>query len=177
MKISCSSQKNIELVFQTDNNMGYDTYFEGMFKLNKPLDKSTKKLIKGLSETRRVARDLTKLDMTKKQAGVYGIEGEFYIKGKGFMGQDADASVLDENKPPSTQPNLWCQWVYNKELCSIEWDDGEKFYNYVEWILYLVDSVLEPKGYVLNGKVTWQGEDKDDKGTIIMENNTLIIEY
>ena len=30
--------------------------------------------------------------------------------------------------------------------------------------------------YVLNGKVTWQGEEKDDKGTIIMENNTLIIE-
>ena len=67
--------------------------------------------------------------------------------------------------------------MYNEKSCTIKWTGQEKFYNYVEWIVYLVNSILKPKGYVLNGTVKWQGEDRHDHGTITMDNNTLILGY
>ncbi len=157
--------------------MGYETQFEGNFKIDRPLDATTKKRIDGLCTTRRMGRDLTKLGMSKEQAQTYGDQGEFYMEGIGFKGQEKDASVFDQNKPPRTQPGLWCNWMYNEKSCTIEWNGQIKFYEHVEWIVYLVNSILKPKGYVLNGEVKWQGEKKCDHGVIIMQNNTLVISY
>lgn len=42
----------------------------------------------------------------------------------------------------------------------------EKFYSYVEWLVYIVNKVLKPAGYKLTGTVDWQGEDNDDIGII-----------
>ena len=53
---------------------------------------------------------------------------------------------------------------------------GEKFYNYTEWIKYLIQHFLSVWGYVLNGTVEWQGEDSRDIGRIIVENNVVHIE-
>jgi hypothetical protein len=39
--------------------------------------------------------------------------------------------------------------------------------------VYLIHKVLAPNGYVLNGVVTWQGEDIGDVGEIIVENNRV----
>nr|QBK88706.1 MAG: hypothetical protein LCMiAC01_03840 [Mimivirus LCMiAC01] len=156
--------------------MGYTTDFKGCFFLNKPLDVSTEVLIDGLNRTRRMKRDCTKLGMTKKEADVYGIEGEFYINGGGSCGQNKDASILEYNCPPKTQAGLWCHWCYNKKNHCIEWDGGEKFYNYFDWIKYLVNKIFKPRGYILNGTVEWKGEDSDtDKGTITIKNNKVSI--
>ena len=95
----------------------------------------------------------------------YGVEGEFYVK-------DDDKGVTHRNDPPSTQPSLWCQWISNELGTEIEWDGNEKFYNYVEWLQYIINW-LTPRGYVLNGEVQWRGEDFNDIGTIIVENNVL----
>ena len=144
--------------------MGYSTEFNGEFKINKPLDAATYKLLKGLNETRRMARKVDKK---------YGVEGEFYIKGKGSMGQDHEPNIIDFNKQPITQPSLWCQWVPSTDKERIVWDCGEKFYRYTEWIIYLIDKILKPRGYILNGNVDWQGEDSDDRGTICITNNVV----
>ena len=53
------------------------------------------------------------------------------------------------------------------------WDEGEKFYDYVEWMEYLIEKILKPRGYVVNGQVTWQGEDSDDKGMIDIRANVV----
>jgi len=55
----------------------------------------------------------------------------------------------------------------------IIWDSGEKFYEYVDWIKYLIDKILKPRGYVVNGLVDWQGEEFDDRGKIIVFNNVV----
>ena len=144
--------------------MGYTTEFKGKFKLNKPLDEETYTFLVKLSETRRVKRMV---------AAKYGVEGEFYVDGTGHMGQDVDATVTDSNHPPSTQPSLWCQWTPSKDKKSIIWDEGEKFYNYIEWIEYIIQKVLAPKGYTLNGKMKWKGEDWDDIGTIEIIDNQV----
>jgi hypothetical protein len=101
------------------------------------------------------------------------VEGEFYVEGGGDYGQADEDNVIDYNRPPSTQPDLWCQWVPTKDGKGIEWDGSEKFYGYVEWIKYLIAKVLSPKGYVLNGTVDWRGEEWEDAGTISIKDNNV----
>ncbi len=144
--------------------MGYTTDFNGEFKLNKKLDDKTHEFLKKFAETRRMQRNL---------GPEYGVEGEFFVDGEGFAGQDKDDSVMDYNKPPRTQPGLWCQWTPSEDGMSIGWDGGEKFYCYVEWLNYIIKNFLAPKGYILNGDVEFQGEDNGDFGVIRVINNVV----
>jgi hypothetical protein len=73
----------------------------------------------------------------------------------------------------NTYPGIWCQWVYDQKWNTIKWDGGEKFYEYVKWIKYLIKEVFAPKGYVINGDVEWQGDEDDDKGLICIKNNKV----
>ncbi|GIV43869.1 MAG: hypothetical protein KatS3mg035_0992 [Bacteroidia bacterium] len=149
--------------------MGYTTDFLGSFKLNKPLSPKMKEFLTKFAETRRMAR---------KQPEMYGVEGEFYVDSHsdGQMGQSRTSDIIDYNNPPITQPGLWCQWVPNENGTAIEWDCGEKFYYYTEWLMYLIHKILAPNGYVLNGQVTWQGEETGDVGEIYVENNKVFTE-
>lgn len=148
--------------------MGYTTYFEGEFKLNKKLDEETHTFLNKLNRTRRMARNVDPK---------YGVEGEFYVDGGGFAGQDREENVIDHNRPPSTQPSLWCQWVPTEDGTAIVWDEGEKFYEYVPWIDYIVEKILKPRGYSLTGEVTWRGEEDTDMGKICIENNEVHVKY
>ncbi len=148
--------------------MGYTTDFEGSFKLDKPVDEETYMLLVGLGSTRRMAR---------KVDAKYGVEGEFYVGGDGFMGQDNDSTVIDNNREPKTQPGLWCQWLIQDDHQTIEWNGCEKFYHYFEWINYLNDKILKPRGYVLNGRVCFQGEESDDQGAIIAKDGAITYGY
>lgn len=145
--------------------MGYTTDFSGAFQLNKPLTVKDFTFLQKLNETRRMARNV---DESK-----YGVEGEFYVDGGGVYGQAQEANIIDFNRPPRTQPGLWCQWTPNEDGTAIEWDGGEKFYNYVEWIKYLIEKILAPRGYVLNGEVNWYGEDSYDVGVICIKDNVV----
>lgn len=111
--------------------------------------------------------------MARNVGPEYGVEGEFFVDGKGWAGQDSDDTIIDYNRPPKTQPGLWCQWVPTKDGKFIEWDGSEKFYEYVEWLKYLIAKVLAPRGYILNGEVEWQGEDNSDRGIIVVKNNVV----
>jgi hypothetical protein len=101
-----------------------------------------------------------------------GIEGEFFVGITKNSGQVLDKSVVDYNKQPSTQPSLWCSWIAHEDG-SIEWDGGETFYNYVDWIKYLIQHFIAPWGFTLNGKVKWHGEDPSDSGVIVVNNNIV----
>ena len=144
--------------------MGYTTDFEGRFNLDRELDEETFQLLSKLNDTRRMKRDV---------GPEYGVEGEFYVEGKGFKGQDHEDNVVNSSAPPATQPGLWCQWMPTADKLGIEWDGGEKFYEYVEWIAYLIEKILKPKGYVLNGTVEWQGEESGDVGRICITDNEV----
>lgn len=144
--------------------MGYSTDLYGTLKLNKQLSHDDFQFLKKLAGTRRMAR---RVDPS------YGVEGEFYVDGSGMMGQGHDDNIIDYNTPPKTQPGLWCQWVPTDDGWGLEWDGGEKFYNFVEWLEYLIEKVLEPKGYVVNGTVDWYGEDRGDMGKIIVTDNKV----
>ena len=79
----------------------------------------------------------------------------------------------DDNLPDA--PGVWCQWIPCDEGAGIEWDGVEKFYNYIEWLDYLIDHFLKPWGYVLNGEVEWQGEERNDLGRIVVRDNAVVV--
>ena len=148
--------------------VGYTTEFEGQVKIQPKLHPKIKEFLKKLAETRRMKRNLPK--------EIYGIEGEFFVDGKGMMGQDHDdPTIIDYNQSPSTQPGLWVQWVVKSEGKNdyIEWDGGEKFYEYVAWLEYIINRVLKPNGYTCNGKIYWRGEEFSDMGTILVKDNEV----
>lgn len=67
----------------------------------------------------------------------------------------------------------YCQWLPTDDGEYLEWDGSEKFYSYVEWLKYLVKEFFKPKGYKLNGEITWEGEEQGDVGKIIVEDNKV----
>ena len=104
---------------------------------------------------------------TRTPLEIYGQQGEYYV------GDKEDNSVLDSNNPSSTQPGLWCQWVLSKDGKELMWDGGEKFYNYVEWLEYMIKNFFEPWGIKLDGVITWSGEDRGDIGSIKVVKNKV----
>lgn len=125
---------------------------------------------------------------------IYGIEGAFYVGDT-----ESDGSVIEHNTPPGQtpygkrtkdfsyederkfidsgmcQPGLWCQWIVEGEGTeqALKWDGGEKFYEYVAWLKYLIDNFFKPWEVKLNGEVEWIGESNDDRGKIVVKDNVV----
>src|SRR5262245_922268 len=137
--------------------------------------------LRQFNETRRMRRDPAKAafipDPVREAAGLpLGEEAAYFVAGKGFGGQDRDDSILDYNQPPVGQPGLWCKWRPNEDGTAIVWDGAEKFYDYVEWLEYLIQHFLTPWMYIVNGSMTWQGQDEEDSGTITVKNNQVFVD-
>lgn len=113
-----------------------------------------------------------KNDISLKFAQMYGEEApEGYVANP--FGQIDDGTVLDHNNPGGDCPGLWCQWEVADNI--IAWNQGEKFYNYIEWLAYLLYYFFTPNNIMFNGKIYWQGEKEEDVGLIVVENNQIFI--
>jgi hypothetical protein len=148
--------------------MGYTTDFNGVLKLNKQLTEEDDNFIRKLTASRRM-----KLKVESK----YGVEGEFYVAddlGNGFRDTK---KVLDNNSPPSTQPGLWCHILPTDDGMGLEWDGGEKTYDMEDWIFYLINRYLAPRGYVVNGTMEAFGEDHGDIWAIKVEDNVVRVAH
>lgn len=151
--------------------MGYTTSFEGEFTIEPALTSEQTVYLKQLAETRRMRRDPSKAaslpDPIREAVGLpLGEEGEFFVGAGGFAGQDRDASVIDYNSEPRTQPGQWCKWEPSDDGSKLRWNGVEKFYSYVEWLEYIDANFLKPWGRKLVGAVSWQGEDNEDFGLL-----------
>jgi hypothetical protein len=158
--------------------MGYTTDFTGKLEFRKPLTAVEVAYIQKFNETRRMKRSALLADALadplRKAVGLpIGVEGCYFVNGNGNYGQDKDVSVIEHNTPPEGQPGLWCGWTVNDAGTHLEWDGAEKFYNYIEWLRYLIDNFFKPWVCYLNGEITWQGEDDTDKGKIIVTDNEI----
>ncbi|CAG7653192.1 hypothetical protein PAESOLCIP111_06720 [Paenibacillus solanacearum] len=165
--------------------MGHNTIFEGQFLLNKPLDEETYKLLFNLSDTRRLSRNI---EVISKQENIsvsealtkYGEEGEFYFSNEpnhvlvgGILKRVKDETVLERNRPPKSQPSLWCCWAPIENRTAIAWNGQDKFYNSLEWIEYIIERILKPRSYVLNGEIECFGEGLNDNWRINIKNNKV----
>lgn len=165
--------------------MGYDSSFTGHFDLDKKLTNEHAEYLQMFAKTRRMKRNAVltekRPDPVRIAAGLpVGIDGGYFVGEGGSMGQGTCwgdrkemYDLLEYNTPPDGQPSLWCQWVPTEDGQGIEWDGGEKFYAYVEWLEYLVEHFLEPWGYKLTGEIAWQGEESADQGIIYAKDNEI----
>jgi hypothetical protein len=88
------------------------------------------------------------------------------------------ANVLAEfaeqdHRDDKSMPGEYCQWVPSRDGAKLQWDGGEKFYDYIEWLEYLIAHFIKPWGYKLNGEVAWSGEEPGDLGRLVVENNKV----
>ena len=94
--------------------MGYTTDFAGCFTVSRPLTETEKEYINGMSNTRRMKRDVNILmEVFKGKYGnpfatgntpeeIYGVDGEFYVNTdeQDDFGQRKDKSIIDYNTAP-----------------------------------------------------------------------------
>lgn len=161
--------------------MGYYTDFLGTFSIHPPLKKEHKEYLSAFFYTRRMKRNsniVAKLpDPIRRAAGLSpGEEGEYYTGDQTHFGQDIgreDMSVIDHNIAPKTQPGLWCSMGLNNDT-ELFLEDG-KNYSYVEWLRYVIKNFFIPWGYKLNGCVSWQGEESNDTGNILIIDNEITV--
>ena len=160
--------------------MGYTTTFDGSVSFNKPITMEFAAYINKFSEIRHMKRDVEKIKEFYPNWEELCFNGHLGNEGEYFIGEDPkgdyDFSVTDYNSPPNSQPELWCQWIIN-DNGELAWDGGEKFYEYEEWLRYLIKHFFEPSGYILNGEIGFQGDDYDDFGIIYVKDNVVSIEY
>ena len=144
--------------------MGYTTDFNGHFELDKKLTDAQAEYLRAFAETRHIKRDVKALCAPEpiREAVCLppGVEGEYCA-----LGECSDGAV-GHSDSPRTPPGLYCQWVPTDDNQGIEWDGGEKFYDYVEWLEYIVKNFLVPWGITIHGEVEWIGEDSNDRGVL-----------
>lgn len=152
--------------------MGYTTDFNGAIEVSPPLNPQEVEYLRKFSDTRRMNRE----------------KGPYFVDGRGGGGQGGgDDDIIGYNEPPEGQPGLWCHWVPTEFGEDIEWDGGEKFYNSVEWMEYIIDHFLKPDGHskgqpgfeaftfdhICNGVIYAEGEDPDDRWALRVKDNVV----
>jgi hypothetical protein len=122
--------------------MGYTTDFDGDFTVTPPLRPEHRTYLEAFAGTRHMqpdAAETAKLpDPVREAVGLpVGEEGTYYVG-------DDHHGVVDSNHPPAGQPGRRCQWRPPNEGAAFGWDGGEKSYDYVAWLDYLMERCVRP---------------------------------
>lgn len=84
--------------------------------------------------------------------------------------------ILEANENPDAiageHPGSYMQWVPTESLDAIVYDGNEKFYNYAEWLQWLLTH-LESLGIQAHGEIVWQGESVGDTGVLRVTHGVL----
>jgi len=113
-------------------------------------------------------------------------DAEFLVAFSDERHEDPDDAVI--------YPGIWCNWAPVTQHswvtgarghktpvktygAGIGWNEAEKFYSSAEWMKYIIDKFLAPKGYVLNGVIEAQGEDPEDRWKLLVEDNKVLTQH
>ncbi len=154
--------------------MGYTTRFDGAFAIAPPLNAAQRDYLINFSEIERRAWPVEALadvpDPLREAVGLpLGEHGMFFLGSGGAP----DVEPLDV---PPTWPGGYCQWVPSADGARLAWDGGDKFYDYGEWLLFLIRNVLARWGRTLTGRVTWRGEHPAYRGALELLDSVLTAE-
>src|SRR3970040_709835 len=121
--------------------MGYTTDFYGSFDISPALKPEHSAYLKQFAYVRHMKRDPEKTalrpDPLREAVGLpVGPKGAYFVGAAGSFGAEFPAGqeggiwpeaddVVDHNRPPESQPELWCQWRPAPDGSELEWDGGE----------------------------------------------------
>ena len=153
--------------------MGYTTWFEGGLTPNKPFKKEFINYINDFSEKRHEPRDVEIIKRSDPDWAKHCLDGNLGPYGMYYVG-GFDEEIIDRSAAKGyTCPGYWCDWHINEKTEVVEWNGAEKFYEYTDWLIFLIENFFEPAGYILNGEFIWIGEDSEDRGKISVVNNKV----
>lgn len=160
--------------------MGYTTKFKGEIGFNREVDGWLVDYINKFSRIRHMVLSESRIkglfhdwkDLCFK--GMLGRHGQYFIGLEDYDHRNPSMCVVNPNRWPEGCPGFYCQWVIRDN--KLVWRGDEKFYDYVDWMRYLIDCFFEPEGYVLNGTIRWQGENIEDAGYIYVVDNKVTTE-
>jgi hypothetical protein len=106
-----------------------------------------------------------------------GPDGAYFV-GAVDAFDDSDPSIIDINRAhaPFDDPlfrSLYCGWAPDRDGTSLRWNGDDNFSDYVRWLEYLIEHFLTQWGYQLNGRIKWQGDDEEDRGSIFVRDNVV----
>lgn len=181
--------------------MGYTTEFKGRFEFDHKLSKAEADYINLFSRTRHMLRDPEKIKGIFKNwetensfLGDLGPDAIYFVKDNFEeekeitealdpskklrfyqLYSDPRMPIKDYNDTPDRIPGLWCQWIVSDDHKHLEWDQGEKFYCYIDWLAFLIEHFFNKMDVKLNGTVLWEGEDRSDNGYIELKDSKIKI--
>lgn len=152
--------------------MGYQTDFEGEFKVEPPLSAAEVAYLKMFAGTRHC----------EHQPGPYAADGTGNCPGSGTCAGETPGL-----------PEIWCKWEPDGDGAAISWNGMEKFYCADLWVAWLIRHLLGPEAaghlghaerrapelrlfacdHVLNGAVDAQGQDPADRWQLIVRDNEV----
>lgn len=146
-------------------------YFSGRISISPPLNEQEIHFMMAFNHSRRMKRE----------------NGPYYVHGSGILGQGDDKDIIDYNTPPEDQPSLWCNWTVSQDGKNIQYDDGNKFHYFVEWMEYIIKHFLghnpiakerDPRmsfltSHTLNGVIIVKDEDTNTFLFLVVENNIV----
>ncbi len=90
---------------------------------------------------------------------------DYHKQGEGYLKNFTDT--------PDRLPDSYLQWQPTEDGQGLEWNGGEKFYEYVHWLRWLIKHYFMPRDIVLNGDIQWQGEETGDIGILRVIDNKV----
>jgi hypothetical protein len=148
--------------------MGYSTTFTGHLDLSTPLNDHQQKFLdyfvncrqciyKQLHDNHPIFEMIKNCNLPMKK--------EYLVSDN-----DHDVKLFNDH---TGKPSLNCDWIVEDN--QLKWNENEKFYNYLEWLQYLIDNFFNVWNIKLNGIMDYKGEDLGDCGTIVVNDSIITI--
>lgn len=72
-------------------------------------------------------------------------------------------------------PKAYCDWEISEDGKFLEHNGDERSLVYIRWLEFIIENFFVPSGYMLQGEILWDGEERGDIGTITVANNKVIV--
>lgn len=98
--------------------------------------------------------------------GEFGLSKEIDEKTRRLINNINEDGIILGNDNPDT----WCLWQTDGKVL---YSSSGNAYDFEEWLRIIVEEIIVPRGYVLNGEVEWIGDDPDDRGKVVIKDNEI----
>jgi hypothetical protein len=142
--------------------MGYTMIWHGKLAINPPLPQAVTQYLTRFFERRHVL-----MSPKHQEHGAFEVD---------YLPPDeedkAALDIVDWNRPPPSQPFIWCDWEIDALGSSLT-IRRPRNYRSIEWLEYIIWKFISPYHSVVSGTMTWRGEEVGDEGCLYVDGNII----